>query len=80
MAKKKEEKQEVEIEEFFDNLRKQIKVCQNTVNQIEKQIEQYVELANMINLDRKTYNLKYYFVKEGMIYERRDKKKIGFMD
>jgi len=84
MATKKKQveevKLEVDIDIFFDNLRKQIKLCQKSIEQIEKQIAQFVELANMINLDKGTYNLKYYFTDGGMVYERVSKKKIGFMD
>ena len=81
MTKKKqveEVKLEVDIDIFFDNLRKQIKLCQKSIEQIEKQIAQFVELANMINNDKGTYNLKYYFTKNGMVYERSQKKEIGF--
>ena len=79
MAKKKTAvKKEVNITTFFDNLRSQIKLCQKSIEQIEKQIEQYVELANMINTDKITYNLKFYFTDEGMVYERTKVKGIGF--
>lgn len=79
MTKKKTEvKKEIDINTFFDNLRTQIKLCQKSIEQIEKQIAQYVELANMINTDKITYNLKFYFTDEGMVYERTKVKGIGF--
>ena len=78
MTKKKEVKKETDIHTFFDNIRTQIKLCEKVIENTEKQIAQFVELANMINLDKQTYNLKYYFTNEGMTYERTGKKKIGF--
>ena len=78
MSKKKEVNKETDIHTFFDNIRTQIKLCRKSIENTEEQIAQFVELANMINLDKQTYNLKYYFTDEGMTYERTGKKKIGF--
>ena len=78
MSKKKEVKRETDIYTFFDNIRTQIKLCRKSIENTEEQIAQFVELANMINNDKRIYNLKYYFTDEGMTYERTGKKKIGF--
>ena len=78
MSKKKEVNKETDIHTFFDNIRTQIKLCENAIQEVEQQITQFVELANMINNDKRIYNLKYYFTDEGMTFERTGKKKIGF--
>ena len=78
MSKKKEVKRETDIYTFFDNIRTQIKLCENAIQEVEQQITQFVELANMVNNDKRIYNLKYYFTDDGMTYERTSKKKIGF--
>jgi len=79
MGKTKEpEKREVTREEFVDNLKAQIKFCQTTIKELNNQIVTFVELYEKTVADQRTYNLKYYFVGNGMIYERSRRKKIGF--
>ena len=75
---KKEVKLEIDIHTFFENIRTQIRLAQKSIEQTEMQIAQFVELANMVNTDKITYNLKFYFTDDGMTYERTGIKKIGF--
>ena len=76
MTKKK--RREVDIIVFFENINAQLKFCQKSIEHTEQQIAQLIELAGMVNKDRLTYNLKFFFNEDGMEYERTKRKKIGF--
>ena len=75
MAKKK---REVDRSEFVEHIRLQIKSAIKSIDQTKSMIQRFQELYDDITRDQMTYNLKYYIIDDGLIYERQGKKKIGF--
>jgi len=69
---------EVERLEFIENIRSQINVMTKAIEGIEKQIRTFQDLYLRVSNDEIYYNLKFYIVGDGLTYEKKGRKKIGF--
>lgn len=69
---------EIDRVEFIENIRSQINLMNKAIQDIERQIRTFQDLYLRVSTDEINYNLKYYVVGDGLQYERKGRKKIGF--
>jgi len=68
----------VDMETFIENLNSQIAISEKAIDELLRQINNFLKLRERIRADSCRYNLKFYYIDGTYNYERTQKKKIGF--